>query len=164
MRLYQGVTLGALSVRKDLARTRRHPTIEHDVVIYANATILGGDTVVGHSSVIGGNVWLTHSVPPHSIVTNVAVSERHGADADTPLGIETLRRRRFARSSHEGARPSWRPSGTPRTSGFSRLFDPRVEVWMKLERANPGGSIKDRIALAMVEDAEARGAASARAR
>ena len=87
VRLYQGVTLGALSVRKDLARTRRHPTIEDDVVIYANATILGGDTVVGHSSVIGGNVWLTHSVPPHSIVTNVAVSERRGADDATPLGV-----------------------------------------------------------------------------
>jgi len=87
VRLYQGVTLGALSVRKDLARTRRHPTIEHDVVIYANATILGGDTVVGHSSVIGGNVWLTHSVPPHSIVTNVAVAERRSADADVPVGL-----------------------------------------------------------------------------
>jgi serine O-acetyltransferase len=88
VRLYQGVTLGALSVRKDLARTRRHPTIEDDVVIYANATILGGDTVVGHSSVIGGNVWLTHSVPPHSIVTNVAVSERHDAATGTPLAAE----------------------------------------------------------------------------
>jgi serine O-acetyltransferase len=87
VRLYQGVTLGALSVRKDLASTRRHPTIEHDVVIYANATILGGDTVVGHSSVIGGNVWLTHSVPPHSIVTNVAVAERRSADADVPVGL-----------------------------------------------------------------------------
>ena len=87
VRLYQGVTLGALSVRKDLARKRRHPTIEHDVVIYANATILGGDTVVGHSSVIGGNVWLTHSVPPHSIVTNVAVAERRSADADVPVGL-----------------------------------------------------------------------------
>ena len=88
VRLYQGVTLGALSVRKDLATTRRHPTIEHDVVIYANATILGGSTVVGHSSVIGGNVWLTHSVPPHSVVTNVAVSERRSADEATPIGIE----------------------------------------------------------------------------
>ena len=88
VRLYQGVTLGALSVRKDLARTRRHPTIEHDTVIYANATILGGDTVVGHSSVIGGNVWLTHSVPPHSIVTNVAVAERRSAEADTPVGLQ----------------------------------------------------------------------------
>ena len=85
VRLYQGVTLGALSVRKDLASTRRHPTVEDDVVIYANATILGGDTVVGHSSIIGGNVWLTHSVPPHSIVTNVAVSERHSNGPGTPL-------------------------------------------------------------------------------
>jgi len=88
VRLYQGVTLGALSVRKELARTRRHPTIGDDVVIYANATILGGDTVVGHSSVIGGNVWLTHSVPPHSIVTNGAVAEHHDSEAGTPIGIE----------------------------------------------------------------------------
>jgi serine O-acetyltransferase len=88
VRLYQGVTLGALSVRKDLAKTRRHPTIEHDTVIYANATILGGDTVVGHSSVIGGNVWLTHSVPPHSIVTNVAMSERRSAAEGAPLGLD----------------------------------------------------------------------------
>ena len=87
VRLYQGVTLGALSVRKSLASTRRHPTIEDDVVIYANATILGGDTVVGHSSVIGGNVWLTHSVPPHSIVTNVAVSEGHTSGSDIPLDV-----------------------------------------------------------------------------
>ena len=85
VRLYQGVTLGALSVRKELALTQRHPTIERDVVIYANATILGGDTVVGHSSIIGGNVWLTHSVPPYSVITNVAVSERHVAAADMPL-------------------------------------------------------------------------------
>ncbi len=87
VRLYQGVTLGALSVRKTLAGTRRHPTIEDDVVVYANATILGGDTVVGHSSVIGGNVWLTHSVPPYSIVTNVAVSERHSPETVQPLDV-----------------------------------------------------------------------------
>ena len=85
VRLYQGVTLGALSVQKDLAGTRRHPTIGNDVVIYANATILGGDTVVGHSSVIGGNVWLTHSVPPNSVVTNVAVSERQRPGGVVPL-------------------------------------------------------------------------------
>ena len=85
VRLYQGVTLGALSVRKALAQTRRHPTIERDVVIYANATILGGDTIVGHSSVIGGNVWLTHSVPPNSIVTNASASERHSPGAELPL-------------------------------------------------------------------------------
>ncbi|HWA55770.1 MAG TPA: serine O-acetyltransferase EpsC [Gemmatimonadales bacterium] len=76
VRLYQGVTLGALSVRKELARQKRHPTIEDDVVIYANATILGGDTVIGAGSVIGGNVWLTHSVPPGSVVTHGATIER----------------------------------------------------------------------------------------
>ncbi|MGH9941999.1 MAG: serine acetyltransferase [Pyrinomonadaceae bacterium] len=69
IKLYQGVTLGAFSFDKDahgrLVRdTKRHPTIEDDVVIYAGATILGGQTVIGRGSVIGGNVWLTHSVPP----------------------------------------------------------------------------------------------------
>ncbi len=68
VRLYQGVTLGALAVHKRLADRKRHPTIEDDVVIYANATILGGETVVGAGSVIGGNVWLTYSVPPRSRV------------------------------------------------------------------------------------------------
>ena len=68
VKLYQGVTLGALSVGKELARTKRHPTVEDDVVVYANATILGGDTVVGRGSVIGGSVWLLHSVPPGSRV------------------------------------------------------------------------------------------------
>ena len=82
VRLYQGVTLGALSVRKALATTKRHPTIEDDVVIYANATILGGDTVVGRASVIGGNVWLTHSVPPRSVVTHTAPVELQADPAD----------------------------------------------------------------------------------
>lgn len=68
VKLYQGVTLGALSVSKDLASTKRHPTIEDDVVIYAGSTILGGETVIGHNSVIGGNVWLVKSVPPYSTV------------------------------------------------------------------------------------------------
>ena len=72
VRLYQGVTLGALSLSKAecklLRNRRRHPTLEDDVIIYANATILGGDTVVGARSVIGGNVWLTHSVPPDTEV------------------------------------------------------------------------------------------------
>jgi serine O-acetyltransferase len=68
VKLYQGVTLGALSVNKNLASTKRHPTIENDVVIYANATILGGETVIGRGSVIGGNVWITSSVPADSIV------------------------------------------------------------------------------------------------
>jgi serine O-acetyltransferase len=68
VKIYQGVTLGALSVDKSLCATKRHPTIEHDVVIYSNATILGGTTTIGHDSVIGGNVWLTESVQPHSLV------------------------------------------------------------------------------------------------
>ena len=74
VKLYQGVTLGALSVKKSLARRKRHPTIEDNVTIYAGATILGGDTVIGHDSVIGGNVWLIRSVPPFSRVYNSAVS------------------------------------------------------------------------------------------
>ncbi|OIN60951.1 serine O-acetyltransferase EpsC [Arsenicibacter rosenii] len=68
VKIYQGVTLGATHVAKNLAQKKRHPTIEDNVVIYANATILGGKTVVGHDSVIGGNVWLTHSIDPHSLV------------------------------------------------------------------------------------------------
>jgi serine O-acetyltransferase len=67
VKIYQGVTLGALSVKKSLAETKRHPTIEDNVVIYSNATILGGSTVIGHDSVVGGNVWLTRSIPPHSL-------------------------------------------------------------------------------------------------
>lgn len=66
VKIYQGVTLGALSVSKDDAVKKRHPTIEDHVVVYAGATILGGDTVIGHHSIVGGNVWLTRSVPPHS--------------------------------------------------------------------------------------------------
>ena len=72
VRLFQGVTLGALFVDKGLAQTKRHPTVEDDVVIYANATVLGGTTVVGAGSTIGGNVWLTRSVPPGAVVTHVA--------------------------------------------------------------------------------------------
>ncbi|HVF49376.1 MAG TPA: serine O-acetyltransferase EpsC [Pyrinomonadaceae bacterium] len=73
VKIYQGVTLGAFSFDKDsdgrlVRHTKRHPTIEDDVVIYAGATILGGDTVIGHGSVIGGNVWLTHSIPPNTRV------------------------------------------------------------------------------------------------
>jgi serine O-acetyltransferase len=68
VRIYQGVTLGALSLPKDeveqLRHEKRHPTIEDDVTIYAGATILGGETVIGRSSVIGGSVWITSSVPP----------------------------------------------------------------------------------------------------
>jgi serine O-acetyltransferase len=73
VRIYQGVTLGALTVPHGEARpvpgTRRHPTLEDDVVIYANATILGGETVIGRGSVIGGNAFVTASVPAGSRVT-----------------------------------------------------------------------------------------------
>lgn len=68
VKLYQGVTLGALSVKKEMAKMKRHPTIKDNVVIYAGATILGGDTVIGANSMIGGNVWITESIPPNSKV------------------------------------------------------------------------------------------------
>lgn len=75
VKMYQGVTLGGLSIKKAMARHKRHPNIEDNVIIYSNATILGGDTLVGEGSVIGGNVWLTQSVPPGSlVVTNPQIT------------------------------------------------------------------------------------------
>lgn len=68
VKIYQGVTLGALSVSKLDAEKKRHPTIEDRVIIYSGATILGGDTTIGHDSIIGGNVWLTKSIPAESKV------------------------------------------------------------------------------------------------
>lgn len=68
VKLYQGVTLGAISVSKEKANTKRHPTIEDNVVIYAGATILGGETTIGENSIIGGNVWLTESVTSNSMI------------------------------------------------------------------------------------------------
>ncbi|MGD0582721.1 MAG: serine acetyltransferase [Bacteroidales bacterium] len=68
VKLYQGVTLGALSVEKNKASKKRHPTIEDNVILYAGCTILGGETIVGRNSIIGGNVWLTESVAPYSVV------------------------------------------------------------------------------------------------
>ncbi|MFY0674020.1 MAG: serine acetyltransferase [Bacteroidia bacterium] len=62
VKLYQGVTLGALSVSKDQASSKRHPTIGNNVVIYARTTILGGNTTIGNNCIIGGNVWLTSSI------------------------------------------------------------------------------------------------------
>ena len=87
VKLYQGVTLGALSVSKREAGTKRHPTIGDRVVIYANATVLGGDTTIGADSIIGGNVFLTSSVPPGSLVyqtSDYRVRRQRGAidDAD----------------------------------------------------------------------------------
>jgi serine O-acetyltransferase len=74
VKLYQGVTLGALSFPRDASGNiirgmKRHPTLEDEVVVYANATILGGDTVIGHNAVIGSNVWLTESVDPNMVVS-----------------------------------------------------------------------------------------------
>ena len=75
VKIYQGVTLGALSFPRDEATgelvrgTKRHPTIEDEVVIYANATILGGKTVIGHHSVVGSSAWITRSIAPHTVVT-----------------------------------------------------------------------------------------------
>jgi len=74
VKLYQGVTLGALSFPRDAAGNiirgiKRHPTLQDEVVVYANATILGGDTVIGHHAVVGSSVWLMHSVDPYTVVT-----------------------------------------------------------------------------------------------
>ena len=69
VKIYQGVTLGGIQISKDLAKIKRHPTIEDNVTIYANATILGGDIVIGANSIIGANVWITQSVPENSLVT-----------------------------------------------------------------------------------------------
>ncbi|MCF8380916.1 MAG: serine O-acetyltransferase [Bacteroidales bacterium] len=68
VKIYQGVTLGAIYVEKKMKNSKRHPTIEDNVIIYAGSTILGGDTIVGHDTIIGGNVWLTQSVAPNSVV------------------------------------------------------------------------------------------------
>ena len=66
VKIFQGVTLGATSVNKNLSNVKRHPTIEDDVIIYSNATILGGETTIGKNSIVGGNVWLLKSVAPDS--------------------------------------------------------------------------------------------------
>ena len=94
VKLYQGVTLGALSFATDadgeLVRgAKRHPTIEDRVVIYANATILGGKTVIGHDAVIGSNVWLTRSVAPHTTVLLEKPNLRMRADMPDELRAET---------------------------------------------------------------------------
>jgi len=83
VKLYQGVTLGALSVQKGLAQVKRHPTLEDNVVIYANATILGGSTVVGHDTIVGGNAFVTESLPPYSFAgRNAEVRPRRSGDSE----------------------------------------------------------------------------------
>jgi len=97
VRVYQGVTLGALSIPRDSKQQprgkKRHPTIEDEVIIYSGATILGGDTVIGERAVIGGNVWLTESVPPDTTVVMESPrliyksrNRRQRAQTGEPLG------------------------------------------------------------------------------
>lgn len=85
VKIYQGVTLGGLSVKKEDARKKRHPTIGDNVVIYAGATILGGDTVIGEGSIIGGNVWLTKSVPAGSKIYYKAKMTNTGGEGETDI-------------------------------------------------------------------------------
>jgi serine O-acetyltransferase len=68
VKIYHGVTLGALSVSKDMVSAKRHPTIGDHVVLYAGSTILGGETTIGEHSIVGGNAWITESLPPRSVV------------------------------------------------------------------------------------------------
>lgn len=81
VKIYQGVTIGALSIHKNEASIKRHPTIKNHVTIYAGATILGGNTIVGEHAIIGGNVWLIESVEAYSIVTHshkVQIRQKNG--------------------------------------------------------------------------------------
>lgn len=88
VKIYQGVTLGALSVVKAEANRKRHPTIEDNVVIYSGATILGGQTIIGKDSVIGGNVWLTEGVPSNSLVYHKSeVKVRTNKDFTEPINF-----------------------------------------------------------------------------
>jgi cysteine synthase B len=133
VKIYQGVTLGALSINKTMANTKRHPTVEDHVVIYSGATILGGNTVIGHHSIIGGNVWLTQSIPPGSKVY-------HRPDVIVEEGkiLDTV-------------------GNTPQVELLRLNNNPRVKIFAKLEGNNPGGSVKDRPAYNMIKSALDRG-------
>lgn len=86
VKIYQGVTLGALSVDKTLANQKRHPTIEDGVVIYAQAVILGGETTIGKESIVGGNSWITQSIPAYSVVYNKSeVKVRNSENYQEPI-------------------------------------------------------------------------------
>jgi serine O-acetyltransferase len=88
VKIYQGVTLGALSVEKNKASKKRHPTIEDHVILYAGCTILGGETVVGRNSIIGGNVWLTDSILPYSVVYHKSeIIVRNQRDYEDPVNF-----------------------------------------------------------------------------
>ena len=85
VKIYQGATLGALSVDKKLAKVKRHPTIKDNVIVYAQAVILGGETIIGENSIIGGNVWLTESVPENSVVYNRSEVRLKNSSEKQPL-------------------------------------------------------------------------------
>ncbi|MBL6445795.1 serine acetyltransferase [Fulvivirga sp. 29W222] len=85
VKIYQGVTLGALSVDKEDAKIKRHPTIEDNVIIYSGATILGGNTIIGRGSIVGGNVWLTRSVPAGSKIYYKVQMQNSKEQANTIL-------------------------------------------------------------------------------
>jgi serine O-acetyltransferase len=88
VKIYQGVTLGALIVEKRLAATKRHPTIEDNVIIYAGSTVLGGKTIIGHDSVVGGNVFITESIPPNSVIYHKSeVKIRSGRGFNEPINF-----------------------------------------------------------------------------
>jgi serine O-acetyltransferase len=88
VKIYQGVTLGAITVEKKMAKTKRHPSIEDHVVIYAGSTILGGNTTIGHHTVVGGNTWITESIQPHSVVyRNHRVVVRDSKDFEAPYNF-----------------------------------------------------------------------------
>jgi serine O-acetyltransferase len=88
VKIYQGVTLGALSVDKSMRGKKRHPTLGDNVIVYSGSTILGGDTEIGHDTVIGGNVWLTRSVPPNSIVYHESkIVIRNSKDFTEPINF-----------------------------------------------------------------------------
>ena len=103
VKIYQGVTLGALSVSKAMAKIKRHPTIQDRVVIYAGATILGGNTIIGHDSIIGGNVWITKSIAPFSRIYYKASNfEKADRNKEIPDSIEDQPKNRL----REGDRDS----------------------------------------------------------
>jgi serine O-acetyltransferase len=89
VKIYQGVTLGALVVQKNFKSNKRHPTLADNVVVYANATILGGETIVGNDSIVGGNAWITESIPPFSIVgrNTEARPRKLGTESDIEFNI-----------------------------------------------------------------------------
>ena len=88
VKIYQGVTLGAMSVDKTMKGKKRHPTIEDNVIVYSGSTILGGDTTIGHDTIIGGNVWLTKSVAPNSVVYHESkVIIRDSKDFKEPINF-----------------------------------------------------------------------------